>query len=83
MDRASANAAFSTFIIETRPSAEQIHFIDQVVDYVVENGCVKDVLDLMKAPFDRPFKFQMIFNREEQVKFVQIINAFKENAQVA
>lgn len=83
MDRASAYAAFSTFIAEERPNAEQIHFINQVVDYVVENGYVKDVLDLMKAPFDRPFKFSMIFDRDEQIKFVHIINAFKQNAMVA
>lgn len=82
MDRDSAYAAFSSFIAEERPNAEQIYFINQVVDYVVENGYVKDVLDLMKAPFDRPFKFSMIFTRDEQIKLVHIINAFKENAMI-
>lgn len=82
MDRDSAYAAFSTFIVEERPNAEQIHFINQVVDYVVENGYIKDVLDLMKTPFNRPFKFSMIFTRDEQIKFVHIINGFKENAMV-
>jgi type I restriction enzyme R subunit len=83
MDRDAAYAAFSTFIAEERPNAEQIHFIGQVVDYVVENGYINNVLDLMKAPFDRPYKFSMIFTREEQVKFVQIINSIKSNALVA
>ncbi|MCM1183672.1 MAG: DEAD/DEAH box helicase family protein [Roseburia sp.] len=82
MDRDSAYAAFSTFIAQERPNAEQIYFINQVVDYVVENGYVKEVPDLMKAPFDRPFKFNMIFTRDEQMKFVRIVNAFKENAVV-
>ena len=80
MDRDSAYAAFSTFIAEERPNAEQNHFINQVVDYIFENGCVKDVLDLMKAPFDRPVKFNIIFTHDEQVKFVRVINLFKENA---
>lgn len=83
MDRDSAYAAFSTFIVEVRPNAEQIHFINQVVDYVVENGYIKDVPDLMKAPFDRPFKFNMIFTRDEQIKLVHVINAFKKNALIA
>ncbi|MCI8993537.1 MAG: DEAD/DEAH box helicase family protein [Eubacterium sp.] len=83
MDRDSAYAAFSAFIAEERPNAEQIHFIDQIVDYVVENGYIKDVLDLMKAPFDRPFKFSIIFTRDEQMKLVHAVNAFKENALVA
>ena len=83
MDRDAAYAAFSTFIAEERPNAEQIHFIEQVVDYVTENGYINNVLDLMKAPFDRPYKFSMIFTREEQVKFVQIINSIKSNALAA
>ena len=80
MDRDAAYAAFATFIAEERPNAEQIHFIEQVVDYVVENGYVKNVLDLMNPPFDRPYKFSTIFTREEQMKFVQIINRIKCNA---
>lgn len=83
MDRDAAYAAFSTFIAEERPNAEQIHFIEQVVDYVVENGYINNVLDLMKAPFDRPYKFSVIFSREEQIKFVQVINSIKSNALVA
>ncbi len=83
MDRGAAYAAFSTFIAEERPNAEQIHFIEQVVDYVVENGCIDNVIDLMKAPFDRPYKFSAIFSREEQMKFVQIIKCIKENALAA
>ena len=61
MDRDAAYASFSTFIAEERPNAEQIYFIEQVVDYVVENGYINNVLDLMKAPFDRPYKFSTIF----------------------
>ena len=83
MNRDAAYAAFSTFIAEERPNAEQIHFIEQVVDYVVENGYINHVLDLMKAPFDRPYKFSAIFTREEQVKFVQVIHRIKNNALVA
>jgi type I restriction enzyme R subunit len=83
MDRDAAYAAFSTFIAEERPNAAQIHFIEQVVDYVVENGYINNVLDLMKAPFDRPYKFSVIFTRDEQIKFVQIINSIKNNALVA
>lgn len=83
MDRDAAYAAFSSFIAEERPNAEQIHFIEQVVDYVVENGYINNVLDLMKAPFDRPYKFSVIFTREEQIKFVQVINSIKSNALVA
>jgi type I restriction enzyme R subunit len=83
MDRDAAYAAFSTFIAEERPNVSQIHFIEQVVDYVVENGCINNVLDLMNAPFDRPYKFSVIFTHEEQIKFVQVINSIKSNALIA
>lgn len=83
MDRDAAYAAFAAFIAKERPNAEQIHFIEQVVDYVVENGYVNNVLDLMKAPFDRPYKFSVIFTREEQLEFVKIINQIKDNAVIA
>ena len=83
MDRDAAYAAFAAFIAKERPNAEQIHFIEQVVDYVVENGYVNNVLDLMKAPFDRPYKFSVIFTREEQLEFVKIINQIKDNAIIA
>lgn len=83
MDRNAAYAAFSTFIAEERPNAEQIHFIEQVVDYVAENGYINNILDLMKAPFDRPYKFSVIFTREEQMKLVQVIKSIKNNALVA
>lgn len=83
MDRDSAYAAFSTFIAEERPNADQLHFIEQVVDYIVENGYIKNIMDLMNPPFDRPFKFSIIFDRNEQIKFVQIINTIKANAMAA
>ena len=74
MPSLAPDPAFAAFIAKERPNAEQIHFIEQVVDYVVENGYVNNVLDLMKAPFDRPYKFSVIFTREEQLEFVKIIN---------
>ena len=83
MNREAAMAAFGTFIAEERPNAEQIAFIEKVVDYLVENGCVNSVRDLMSAPFDRPVKFSILFTLEEQKKMVQIINQIKENALIA
>lgn len=50
---------------------------------MIENGYINNVLDLMKALFDRSYKFSMIFTREEQIKFVQIINSIKSNVLVA
>ncbi|WP_026661394.1 DEAD/DEAH box helicase family protein [Butyrivibrio proteoclasticus] len=82
MDREAAMQAFSSFIAKERPNAEQIYFIEKVVDYLVENGCVESVRDLMSAPFDRPVKFTMLFSLEEQKELIEIVNGIKENALV-
>lgn len=47
------------------------------------SGCVEDIGLLMEPPFDRPYKFSMIFDRDEQIKFVHVINTIKLNAMVA
>ncbi len=83
MDREAAMSAFGSFIATERPNAEQIAFIEKVVDYLVENGCINNVRDLLSAPFDRPTKFSMLFTPEEQKKLVAIINNIKDNAMVA
>lgn len=69
---------------------EEIHkeeIIDHLAKLVVsdekdEAAIINNVLDLMKTPFDRPYKFSLIFTYEEQVKFVKIINNIKNNALV-
>ncbi len=83
MDYDAAMAAFGVFIAEEHPNAEQIAFIEKIVHYVVENGCI-EVKELWNAPFDRPIKFNALFTTEEQQKkIVAIINRFKENAVIA
>lgn len=79
----TTGADLGDFIAENRPNAEQIHFIEKVVDYLVENGCVNEVRDLMKTPFDRPTKFTALFSQDEQKKIVDIIDKIRKNATIA
>ena len=83
MDRDVAYGAFAEFIAEERPNAEQISFINKVVDYVVENGYIQNLVELTKAPFDRPKNFVALFSRAAQGKLVSIIKKFEENTRVA
>ena len=76
-------SAFGSFIAEERPNAEQISFIEKIVDYMVENGCINNVRELMNAPFDRPVKFSALFSQEEQKKIVAIVNGVRQNAMPA
>ena len=83
MDHDAAFSAFGEFIAEMRPNAEQMAFLEKVVDYIVENGCIENIRDLMNAPFDRPVRFSVLFTPDEQKKLVTIINSIKDNALVA
>jgi hypothetical protein len=65
---------------EQNLTANQIVFVNKVIDYIEQNGYVEDVQELIKPPFDKPQSFIKLFDAEKQKKFVHIINEVKENA---
>ncbi len=50
LDQNAAREAFSAFLDEASYNAEQIEFIDQVIDYLVNNG-ILDMSRLFEPPF--------------------------------
>jgi type I restriction enzyme, R subunit len=80
MDRDAALRAFSSFINEQNLNANQIVFVNKVIDYIEQNGYVENVAELTKPPFDKPQSFVKLFDADKQKKFVQIVNELKENA---
>ena len=54
--------------------------VKKIIDYITENGYVENVMDLVKAPFDKPDKFVKLFDAEKQKEIAQIVNSVKENA---
>lgn len=50
MDREAAKAAFSGFLDEGEYTAEQINFVNQIVDYLTHNG-VLEVKHIFESPF--------------------------------
>ncbi|NLW56813.1 MAG: DEAD/DEAH box helicase, partial [Firmicutes bacterium] len=80
LERAAAYEAFSAFINEQNLNADQIAFVDKVIDYVVQNGYMESVAELTKPPFDKPQSFIRLFDHKLQKEFVRIINELKENA---
>jgi type I restriction enzyme R subunit len=80
LEREAALKAFSSFINEQNLTANQIVFVNKVIDYIEQNGYVEDVKELTKPPFDKPQSFVRLFDADKQKKFVHIINEVKENA---
>ncbi|MGN7764870.1 DEAD/DEAH box helicase family protein [Paenibacillus sp. 22594] len=76
----AATAAFSEFINDQSLSQGQIVFVKKVIDYVVQNGYIDNVSELIKPPFDKPQSFVKLFDGTKQRRLVEMVTQIKENA---
>ena len=47
----AAKEAFSEYLNDTSLDASQIYFVNQIVEYIVHNGLMKDLSVLQEPPF--------------------------------
>jgi type I restriction enzyme R subunit len=47
----AAKEAFAEFLNDTALDSNQIYFVNQIVEYIVHNGLMKDMSVLQDAPF--------------------------------
>lgn len=80
LDYKAACVAFSEFINDQSLSQAQIVFVKKIIDYIVQNGYIENVAELMKPPFDKPLSFIKLFDGSQQKKIVETVTQIKENA---
>ena len=51
LDMNAAKEAFSEYLNETNLDSRQIYFVNQIVEYIVQNGMMKDLSVLQGPPF--------------------------------
>ena len=51
LDINAAKEAFSEFLNDTNLDSRQIYFVNQIVEYIVHNGMLKDLSVLQESPF--------------------------------
>lgn len=51
LDMSAAKAAFAEYIDEARLDSRQIYFVNQIIEYIVQNGMLLDLSILMDPPF--------------------------------
>ncbi len=51
MDMAAAKAAFAEYLNDTSLDSRQIYFVNQIVEYIVHNGMLRDLSVLQEPPF--------------------------------
>ncbi|USB33931.1 DEAD/DEAH box helicase family protein [Paenibacillus sp. YPG26] len=76
----AAMVAFSEFINDQSLSQSQIVFVKKVIDYIVQNGYIDNVSELIKPPFDKPQSFVKLFDGTKQRRLVEMVTQIKENA---
>ena len=51
LDMNAAKEAFSKYLTDTNMDSRQIYFVNQIVEYIVHNGMMKDLSVLQESPF--------------------------------
>ena len=51
LDMMAAKAAFDEYLNDVNLDADQIYFVNQIIEYIVRNGVMKDMSVLQEAPF--------------------------------
>ena len=51
LDMKAAKEAFSMYLNDTSLDSRQIYFVNQIVEYIVHNGLMKDLSVLQESPF--------------------------------
>ena len=62
LDMNAAKEAFSEFLNETSMDSRQIYFVNQIVEYIVHNGMMKDLSVLQESPFTDKGSVVEVFN---------------------
>lgn len=52
LDMSAAKEAFTEYLNETNMDSRQIYFVNQIVEYIVHNGMLKDFSVLQEPPFN-------------------------------
>ena len=51
LDMNAAKEAFAVYLSDTNLNSRQIYFVNQIVEYIVHNGLMKDLAVLQEPPF--------------------------------
>ncbi|MBR4878069.1 MAG: hypothetical protein IKU14_10225, partial [Rhodocyclaceae bacterium] len=79
LDMNAAKTAFAEFLDGTNLDSRQIYFVNQVVEFIVRNGLMKDLSVLQETPFTDQGSFAEIFTDQTMwlniQKIIQQVNA--------
>ncbi|MCQ2548698.1 MAG: DEAD/DEAH box helicase family protein [Lachnospiraceae bacterium] len=84
LDMNTAKEAFAEFLNDSLLDSRQIYFVNQIVEYIVRNGMMKDLSVLREAPFTDQGSVVEIFADMSMWNGIRkVIDQINENATVA
>ncbi|MFD0705432.1 DEAD/DEAH box helicase family protein [Alloscardovia venturai] len=83
LDMNAAKAAFAQYLDEASMDSRQIYFVNQVVEYIVRNGTLKDFRVLQEAPFTDKGSLADIFTDVQVLGIRDVIQHINANVLVA
>ena len=84
LDMNAAKAAFAEYLDNVNLDARQIYFVNQIVEYIVHNGVMKDLSVLQESPFtDKGSIVEVFTDMNVWLGIRKIIEQVNSNALVA
>lgn len=81
LDMNAAKEAFSAYLEDTSLDSRQIYFVNQIVEYIVHNGTMKDLSVLQEPPFTDMGRIVEVFtDGSVWMGIKKIIDQINENA---
>ena len=84
LDMNAAKEAFSEYLNEANLDSRQIYFVNQIVEYIVHNGLLKDFSVLQEPPFtDQGSVVDIFTDLNVWMGIRKVIEGINDNAKVA
>ena len=84
LDMNAAKEAFSEYLNEANLDSRQIYFVNQIVEYIVHNGLMKDLSVLQEPPFtDQGSVVDIFTDLNVWMGIRKVIEEINDNAKVA
>ncbi len=81
LDMNAAKEAFSEFLNDTNLDSRQIYFVNQIVEYIIHNGMMKDLSVLQESPFtDKGSVVEIFTDMNMWMKIKKTIDRINANA---
>ena len=77
----AAKEAFSAYLTDANLDSRQIYFVNQIVEYIVHNGMMKDLTVLQESPFtDRGSVAEIFTDLRVWMGIKNVIDSINANA---